>query len=265
MALLDRWLPGHLRTGGHLRHARLLLCVVAVLTALNLVSVAHALLTSQVELAAAISAQWVLAYGPVLWLLWWARLFEPLWQADASSSRRFGGTGLGLANAQRLSVLMGGTLSVESEAGRGTAFTMSLPLRQAEAPVAPVPSGQAVSLTGLRVLVAEDNRINQLIIRQLLEGLGVVVEIASDGREAIAQAGADFDVILMDMQMPEVDGLAAIRAAGVSVPIVALTANVLPDDRKKCREAGMNGFLGKPLDETDLLEALRRLNRRRSA
>ncbi len=200
-----------------------------------------------------------------------ARLFEPFVQADASISRRFGGTGLGLAISRQLVELMGGAIDVESPvgtSGTGSRFWFEVPLpsqdHYAEHVSSKPPSASDhLRAKPLRVLVAEDNRINQRVIRAMLERLGHHVVLASDGLEATTRVLDDptFDLVLMDMQMPTVDGLAATRAIRSqdathpyvrTLPIVAITANAGGLDRKRCLDAGMNDFLPKPV----LVEAL---------
>ncbi len=203
-------------------------------------------------------------------------IFEEFVQADASTGPRFGGTGLGLSISARLARLMGGELRLESEPGRGSCFILILPLTPAveqslevtkpvEADVSQPDLGRAA-----HVLVAEDHDINQLLITAMLDRLGCRHALATDGREAVdmvaaaAAAGDPYSLVLMDMQMPEVDGLEAtrrIRSAGVgaeALPIVALTANAYADDVTACLDAGMQAHLGKPVTLTDLTAALRR-------
>jgi signal transduction histidine kinase/HPt (histidine-containing phosphotransfer) domain-containing protein len=175
-----------------------------------------------------------------------ARLFRSFSQADASISRRYGGTGLGLAICKRLVEGQGGTIGVESDSGQGSRFWFRLDLPAAEVPA-------EIALT---VLLAEDNAINQMVARGFLQRAGHRVVIANNGAEAVdlIAAGGSFDLILMDMQMPEMDGLEATRAiramggkAG-SMPIIALTANALQSDEERCRAAGMNDYVAKPID-----------------
>lgn len=192
-----------------------------------------------------------------------AKLFEPFVQGDAATTRRFGGTGLGLAICARLVGLMKGTLSVDSQVGVGSTFHLSIPLRLAEAPDVLDEVTQPLRLfAGRRILVAEDNTINQLIIRRVLERMGVYVEIVSDGAEAVAAVhSSPWDLVLMDMQMPGMDGVSAtrrIRAMGSTLPVIALTANAMTTDRERCFSAGMDDFLSKPIDSHTLMRVLHR-------
>jgi signal transduction histidine kinase len=179
------------------------------------------------------------------------RLFKPFTQADASTTRRFGGTGLGLAICQRLVQAMGGAITVSSAPGQGSVFRVSLPVVEAEAPRRPQPPVLAAPARRLRVLLVEDNTINQLVARRLLEGLGHEVTTAANGREGVdACARAEFDLVLMDCHMPELDGYEAtreLRRRQWRAPIVALTAAATPEDAARCREAGMDEVLTKPL------------------
>jgi signal transduction histidine kinase/CheY-like chemotaxis protein len=192
-------------------------------------------------------------------------MFERYVQGDASTTRQFGGTGLGLAISKKLVGLMNGRIKVNSIKGSGTEFLVELPLR-----LAPVdyPSGHyATPLPfphlGARVLLAEDNPVNQFVASAMLRKLGCSVEIAENGEEAVEKASGDrFDLILMDCQMPELDGYAAtrkLRDAGTRTPIIALTASCMDADRERCLEAGMDGFVAKPIDIYDLQRAIQGL------
>lgn len=192
-------------------------------------------------------------------------IFDQFAQADVSTTRRFGGTGLGLTISQLLARRMGGDITVTSEEGAGSCFTLKLVLRDAMGEIADPAPARAVpdsmSLEGLRVLVAEDNRTNRLIIKKFLGNQPIYLDFAQNGREAVAQALAyPPDLIFMDISMPEMDGLeatGAIRAANMPQPvIVALTANAFESDRKACLKAGMDDFLTKPVRRADLLAKL---------
>lgn len=190
-------------------------------------------------------------------------LFQPFVQADNASTRRYGGSGLGLAICQRLVGLMGGKIEVESAVGKGSCFRfeLTLPFGSAVAatPAAPEVAG---SLMGRRILLAEDHPLSQDILVEMLDDLGCEVDVVSDGAEAVANAQEwDYDLILMDMQMPNMDGLAATRAIRAlprhrDTPIVALTANTYAEDRNRCLDAGMNGHIGKPVTPAKLAATL---------
>ncbi len=190
-----------------------------------------------------------------------ARLFEKFSQGDASTTRRFGGTGLGLAISKRLVEAQGGEIGVDSDAGRGARFWFRIPCAPAEAPAADA----AVAACGraLEILVAEDNAINREVVSGLLCRAGHHCTLAENGLQAVEAASAGlFDLILMDLQMPELDGLAATRAiralAGplAGVPIVALTASTFAEQAGDCLAAGMTGHLAKPIDPARLYAVL---------
>jgi signal transduction histidine kinase len=198
-----------------------------------------------------------------------AGLFTAFSQADVSTARRFGGTGLGLAICRELVTMMGGAISVESAPGEGAAFTVELPLQDAsDAPAASLASAAPSELPPLRVLAADDNEINRLVIRTLLEQAGAVVETAEDGRGVIdAWRAGRFDVILMDARMPGMDGLDAARAIrkaeaveGLArTPIIALTADVLSHQLAEFSAAGMDAHVAKPIDAGRLFQAIEAL------
>jgi len=199
-------------------------------------------------------------------------LFQKFEQADASTTRRFGGTGLGLSICRELAQLMGGDITVTSQVGKGSVFLATLPLDRAtgaEAVVsAATASGAADADLGereLKVLAAEDNPVNQMVLKTLLHQAGVHPRLVSDGKAALeAWEAGDWDLILMDMQMPIMDGLDATRAirareavtGRARTPIVALTANVMSHQVAAYVEAGMDGFIGKPIEVGELFAAM---------
>jgi signal transduction histidine kinase len=207
------------------------------------------------------------------------RIFEPFAQADASVARRFAGTGLGLAVARRIIEKMGGRISVESELGEGSTFRVVLPCRtpsgapaapasnpscppEATADRAPVQANAPLPSLHCRVLLAEDGPDNQRLISTMLSKAGAEVALAANGHEVIGKALTEaFDMILMDMHMPYVDGYTAtrrLREAGYDRPIIALTASAMEGDRAKCLEAGCDDYVSKPIDRRLLLETVAR-------
>ncbi len=219
-----------------------------------------------------------------------AQLFQKFMQADSSHSRRYGGTGLGLAISKQLVELMGGRIGCDSETGRGSTFWFTLPCAKASPARAdkpltcigsarsktPSPDANQASATlfhGLRVLVAEDNKTNQLLALTLLHKLGCQADLAKDGREAFDKAREQtYALILMDCHMPELNGFEAtaeirrwektVRAsrpggAAARLPIIALTASLMEEDKRQCTEAGMDDFLGKPIQISELVRALK--------
>ncbi len=203
------------------------------------------------------------------------QLFSEFAQADASISRRFGGTGLGLAISRRIIEQMGGTIGVTSTPGEGSTFrfTLVLPWSQAEAGDQATGRDEADELKAriadlgrpLKVLVAEDDAVNRMVVSKMLGAFDVDVRVVVNGVEAVTAATeGHHDLVLMDVRMPEMDGLAATRAIRAqggrlkTLPIIALTANAFPEDVKICREAGMSDFLAKPLRKPALVAALLR-------
>lgn len=201
-----------------------------------------------------------------------ATLFSKFAQVDASTTRRFGGTGLGLSICRQLAELMGGTLELETELGRGSIFTVTLPLPrvgdQMLAVAIKAPETQDRPRLGtVRVLAAEDNAVNQLVLRTLLLQIGLEPVVVPDGLQAVAAWEHEpWDVILMDVQMPQMDGIAATRAIRAReletgrprVPIIALTANAMSHQRSEYEAAGMDAFVSKPISINCLFEALER-------
>jgi CheY-like chemotaxis protein len=202
-------------------------------------------------------------------------IFGAFIQLDSSSTRRHGGSGLGLAIVQELATLMGGDVHVESDVGRGSHFWVDLPLQAAP--------NDALALTGLEpndadddeavsVLLVEDDLVNQMVVEEMLKMLGCEVEVVADGELAHRAAGAGvYDIVFMDCHMPVMDGYEAtrrIRAAeqgsGKRVPIVALTADSLATDRQRCLDAGMDGFMTKPVSSAQLSAAIERWTGRRT-
>ncbi len=195
------------------------------------------------------------------------RLFKTFSQVDASTTRQYGGTGLGLAISKQLAELMGGHVGVASEPGRGSTFwfTAQLPVDTA-VPVAAPASVAAAVTAGRRVLVAEDNDVNQMVVGEMLRRLGYAAELVDNGHAAVvASAGGGFDLVLMDCQMPVMDGFeaaAAIRAREADrpgsrrLPVIALTANAIKGDRERCLAAGMDDYLTKPIDGRELAAKL---------
>jgi len=200
-------------------------------------------------------------------------IFEPFVQADASITRKFGGTGLGLAIVKQIVEMMAGELSVVSTLEAGSEFCFTVRFERSIAPLAAVyeHSEDAVAYRldngarrSLSVLVAEDIELNQIVIKKFLEKMGHRATVVSDGRQAVEYwEDGDFDMILMDVQMPVMNGLEAVQAIrrqekmrGGSIPVIALTANIMSNDIERCLKAGMNSHLSKPLKRADLQAAI---------
>lgn len=202
-------------------------------------------------------------------------IFEAFTQADGSTTRKYGGTGLGLTITRQLACLMGGDIIVESELGKGSTFKLLIP--------AVMPEKHIIENTGVfgsdeakkdsledqqilpteftgRALIADDGQANQTLIKQILEKLGFVVTIAADGIEAVdAAKNQHFEIILMDMQMPKLNGydtVRRLRSLGVNTPIIAMTANFADEDEKQCMAAGCDSFISKPIDKTQLIKLI---------
>jgi two-component system, sensor histidine kinase and response regulator len=204
------------------------------------------------------------------------RLFKPFTQGDDSTTRRYGGTGLGLVICKRLAELMGGEVGVESVPGQGSRFRVEVPLRYEKGSIPgdtdrayPRPSGDLESrlarrYRGVRLLLVEDDPLNAEVACELLRGLGLVVDIAGNGQEAVEMVReCDYALVLMDVQMPVMDGLAATGAirrlpGRETLPILAMTANAFEEDRQACLDAGMNDHIGKPVQPERLYSALLR-------
>ncbi|HML16167.1 MAG TPA: ATP-binding protein, partial [Bryobacteraceae bacterium] len=198
-------------------------------------------------------------------------IFDKFTQADGSISRKYGGTGLGLAITRRLAEMHGGHIRVDSQVGRGSTFTVTLPCEAApahETDPAPVRTETAASTvvptSRARLLLVEDNLVNQKVVLAILRKKGYQIEVANDGREALAKLespAASYDLILMDVQMPVLDGLEATRLLRrnprwESIPIVAMTAHAMNGDRERCLQAGMDAYISKPVQPAYLVATI---------
>jgi two-component system, sensor histidine kinase SagS len=204
-------------------------------------------------------------------------VFDKFTQADGSVSRKYGGTGLGLTITRKLVELHGGQIRAQSELGCGSTFTVTLPCEFAENQTdrrqipepPPAPSLTATTAPG-RILVVEDNLVNQKVVTAVLRKRGYLIELANNGREALSKLeGGDFDLVLMDVQMPVLDGLEATRSIRRNprwnaLPIVAMTAHAMTGDKERCLEAGMNAYISKPVHPALLLTTIDQYIKNRS-
>jgi CheY-like chemotaxis protein/anti-sigma regulatory factor (Ser/Thr protein kinase) len=195
-------------------------------------------------------------------------IFEKFTQADSSISRKFGGTGLGLAITRKLVDIFGGEIRVESRVGEGSTFSVELPFELAPIPsrVEPVASQTAVrgAAKSARLLLVEDNAVNQRVVLAMLRKKGLFIDVANNGQEALDKLDRTeepYDLVLMDVQMPVLDGLETTRIVRrdprwVQLPIIAMTAHAMIGDRERCLQAGMNGYISKPVQPAHLIATI---------
>jgi signal transduction histidine kinase/CheY-like chemotaxis protein/ABC-type nitrate/sulfonate/bicarbonate transport system substrate-binding protein len=196
------------------------------------------------------------------------KLFKAFSQADESTSRKYGGTGLGLAISQELVSIMGGKIEVQSSYGEGSTFSFTLPLRNHTLKLEPIPSIQTndflQNAAKSKILLVEDNTANQEVIVGLLNGYNIQIQIASSGHEAVAivqERPFAFDLVLMDIQMPQIDGYETtklLKNEGLQAPVIALTANAMSEDRQRCIDAGMSDYISKPIDVDSFFKVLQK-------
>lgn len=189
------------------------------------------------------------------------KLFARFEQADASTTRQYGGTGIGMSITKSLVELMHGDISVSSKKNVGTTFTISLPLKKVTKPILSEvrQTDIAIDFSGKKILIAEDNSINQEVVKAMLQDSKAQVDIVENGEEAVARFNSSYDLILLDIQMPIMDGLEAIKQLhkkGAKLPIIALTANIMEEDIKKYEKAGFTDYIGKPVDKNYLLSKI---------
>jgi len=199
------------------------------------------------------------------------KIFQSFNQADSSTTRKYGGTGLGLSISKELVVLMGGDIQVDSIYGKGSSFIFTLPflVNNNQKTINELESNNEINyddmdFNGANILLVEDSSMNQQVAKELLEMVNINVFIANDGEESLdAIKSKKFDAVLMDMQMPVMDGCSATREMRndpklSKLPIISMTANVMAADRKKCKQAGMNDHISKPIDPTELYSILKK-------
>jgi CheY-like chemotaxis protein len=192
-----------------------------------------------------------------------AKLFQTFTQGESSTTRRFGGSGLGLSICRQLIEMMQGEISVSSRPGQGSTFRVALPLPAAEAPARDDAAHRVVSLEGRRILVVDDNTVNQVVARAILEAAGAVVSVAGDGADALARlAEGELDVVLMDVHMPVMDGVEAVRrirageAGRADIPVLALTADAMSGEGERLLAQGFDDVHPKPIQPAELMRAV---------
>ncbi len=200
-----------------------------------------------------------------------AHIFEKFTQADSSTTRKYGGTGLGLAISRQLAELQGGTIAAASALGKGSVFTVTLPAdpapaAQPELRVAEPSHPAATPVSKTRILLVEDNLVNQKVVIAILKKRGFAVDVANDGAQALEMLGSGevFDLVLMDVQMPVMDGMEATRhiranSRWAGLPVIAMTAHAMNGDKEKCIEAGMNAYIAKPIQAAYLIATVEKL------